>query len=37
MALPGTGHGVESTMPLTEDAADLRSKLEHAEAQIAEL
>src|SRR5262245_40966978 len=37
MALPGTEHGVESAMPPTEDTDDLRIKLAHAEAVIAEL
>jgi len=37
MALPGTECGVESAMPPTEDTADLRQKLTHAEAVIAEL
>src|SRR6476660_1608979 len=37
MALPGTECGVESAMPPTGDTADLRQKLTHAEAVIAEL
>src|SRR3954453_13224525 len=37
MALPRTRCGVQSRMPLTGDIADLRQKLTHAEAVIAEL
>src|SRR3954447_10100816 len=37
MALPGTQGGVEYRMPRTDDTNDLRRKLVHAEAVIAEL
>ncbi len=37
MALPGTRGGVEQSMPATDDTNDLRQKLTHAEAVIAEL
>src|SRR3954447_22964583 len=37
MALPGTRRGVEYCMPATHDTNDLRRKLTHAEAVIAEL
>src|SRR5271167_3804080 len=37
MALPGTRGGVEQSMPATDDMNDLRQKLTHAEAVIAEL
>ena len=37
MALPGTQGGVEYRMPRTDDTNDLRRKLTHAEAVIAEL
>src|SRR5277367_2787543 len=37
MALPGTRRGVEYFMPPTDDTNDLRHKLTHAEAMIAEL
>src|SRR6478735_8956565 len=37
MALPGMRCGVESIMPPTGDTAELRQKLIHAEAVIAEL
>src|SRR5271163_3146344 len=37
MALLGTRGGVEQSMPPTDDTSDLRRKLTHAEAVIAEL
>ena len=35
--IPSTRYGVESRMPLNDDTSDLRQKLTHAEAVIAEL